>query len=185
MKYTMSKPCKHCPFRTDIKGYLTQERCVEIAHSVLRGETFPCHKTTQAIENVEGESDMEATEDSQECAGAAIFAAHNGCSSQMSRIAERLCLPVAKLNMRAKVCKTVTEMVKVHCGDDFEEGEVCEVVNRNCLAPAGYAIGNGIAHGTEFVTTTCDECGCYVCDECSTVTNKKRICDNCKEGGEE
>jgi hypothetical protein len=183
MKHTMSTPCKHCPFRKNIAGYLRKERVVEIAHSVLRGETFPCHKITEEVENEDG-NDMEATEDSQECAGAAIFAHHNGMSSQMSRISERLRMPVAKLNLRSKVCKTVTEMVKVHCGEDFEEGETCEVVNDGCLAPAGYMVGNGVAHGTEFVTTTCDECGQYVCDNCSKTVDGKRICDHCEENEE-
>lgn len=178
MKYTMASPCPHCPFRSNIKGYLTKERVVEIAQSVLAGSSFPCHKTTKEIEDDEGESDMVATKDSQECAGAAIFAAKHGASSQMSRIAERLGMKVSKLNMRAKVCNTVREMVEVHCGK--EEGETCEVVGDDCLAPAGYAIGGAVSEGTEYITTTCYACGCYVCENCSKIIKKKRICENCQ-----
>lgn len=179
MNHTMANPCKHCPFRTNIKGYLRKERVVEIAHSVLSGHLFPCHKTTEAIEDDDGNEDMAATENSQECAGAAIFAAKHGASSQMSRIAERLGLPVAKLNMRAKVCSSLSEMVRIHCGE--EEGETCSVVNGDCLAPAGYAFGGGAVDGTDYVTTTCSVCGEYVCENCSKMIKRKRVCDNCIE----
>ena len=182
MKYTMRTPCKHCPFRSNIKGYLTKERVVEIAQSVINGQTFPCHKTTEEIEDDYGESDMVATNDSQSCAGAEIFAHHHGTSSQMSRIAERLHLPVAKLNLRAKVCKSLREMIEVHDGE--QEGETCEIVNENCLAPAGYSMGGGAIEGDEFVTTTCHECGRYVCEACSKMVKRKRVCDECREAGE-
>lgn len=114
MKYDMSTPCVHCPFRSDIRGYLCPERAEEIAESVLSGGFFPCHKTTVSVEDDEGESDLVAGDDSQECAGAAIFAAKHGCSSQMSRIAERLGFQVAKLDMSAPVCDTVEQMVDIH-----------------------------------------------------------------------
>lgn len=183
MKYSMATPCKHCPFRTNIEGYLTKERVIEIAHSVLQGQTFPCHKTTQAVEEDDGGCDMQATDDSQECAGAAIFAAKHETSSQMSRIAGRLGMKVAKLNMRAKVCKSLDQMIEVHCGK--QEGEPCEIVDDGCLAPAGYDFGGTICDGGETVTTTCDECGRYVCDNCSEVTGKgkkkRRACNGCRE----
>lgn len=187
MKHGMSDPCEHCPFRTDIHGYLHKERCVEIAESVLRGEAFPCHKTTKTIVDDEGE-DRVADANSQECAGAAIFADHNGCSSQLARIAERLHMKVAKLNKKAPVVKTLREMIEVHCGE--EAGETCAVVNEECLAPAGTMYGNAAVEGTEYVTTTCHVCGEYVCENCSKKVPwpqnkpraaKKRVCDNCRE----
>ncbi len=181
MKHTMATPCKHCPFRSNISGYLTKERVVEIATSVLKGESFPCHKTTESIEYDDGEDDMVATADSAQCAGAEIFAAKNGKSSQMSRIAERLGMKVSKLNMRAKVCKSLEQMVEVHCGKEETEGETCEVCDSGCLAPAGYDHGGAIIHGMEFIDTTCDECGCFVCDGCSETIKNKRICNNCQE----
>lgn len=179
MKYEMKTPCKHCPFRSNIRGYLTKERVIEIAHSVLSGQSFPCHKTTEAIESDDGIEDMEATPDSQECAGASIFAQRHKTSSQMSRIAERLGMKVAKLNSRAKVCRSVDEMVEVHCGP--QDGECCEISGQGCDAPAGYDLGGVVCDGGETVTTTCDECGCYVCESCSAVANGKRICENCGE----
>jgi len=179
MKHTMRTPCAHCPFRSNIRGYLTKERVVEIAHSVIQGQSFPCHKTTEAIENEDGSEDLEATADSVQCAGAEIFAAKHGCSSQMSRISERLGMKVAKLNMRAKVCKTLTQMVEVHCGPQ-EEGEPCHVCGPDCEAPAGYQMGNGVVEGTEVVDTTCDSCSEFVCGACSQIVKGKRICDDCQ-----
>lgn len=123
---------------------------------------------------------MAATNESEECAGAAIFAAKHETSSQMSRIAERLGMKVAKLNMRAKVCASLTEMIEVHCGEQ-EIGETCEVCDADCLAPAGYGFGGAAVEGTDFIDTICSECGCYVCDACSKIVKKKRICNNCLE----
>jgi hypothetical protein len=87
--------------------------------------------------------------------------------------------------MEAPVVSTLREMIAVHCGE--EEGETCAVVNENCLAPAGYAVGNGAMEGTEYVTTTCIVCGENVCEECSKLVKVKRkrkpqrVCDNCRE----
>ena len=62
-----AKPCKHCPFRKDVKPFLEPERGAEIAVGAYnKYNYFPCHKTTEADE----ESDaMHVTEKSKECAG--------------------------------------------------------------------------------------------------------------------
>jgi hypothetical protein len=181
MKHTMATPCEYCPFRKNITGYLRKDRVVEIVHSVLRGASFPCHKTTQQVDDEDGICDMEATEYSAQCAGAEIFAAKHGTSSQMSRISERLGVKVSKLNMRAKVCGSLSEMIEVHCGKEEIQGEPCEIVDDGCLAPAGYNLGGIVVEGSEFVDTTCDECGRFVCDACSLVNTEKRVCNYCKD----
>lgn len=188
MKHDMAEPCTHCPFRTDIHGYLTRARVGEIVASVMQGQSFPCHNTTKTIVDDDGE-DRVADSNSQECAGASIFLAHNGRSTQMSRIAERLGMKVSTLNMEAPVVKSMTEMLKVHCGTSRRRrrGEHCAVVNDDCTAPAGYATGGGMVEGTEYVTTTCVVCGEHVCEECSKLVlrpkkrAKQRVCDNCRE----
>lgn len=180
MKHTMASPCPHCPFRTDIRGYLRRERVQEICESLmLHQQSFPCHKTTEEIEDDDG-CDMEATEASQQCAGAEIFLAHQGASTQMGRIAARLGMAVAKLDMKAPVVRSMREMLAVHCGEE-EEGEHCSVCNDDCEAPAGYAAGGGVIEGLEYAEFTCDECGDPVCGACSTVTGKTRVCDICME----
>lgn len=113
----MSAPCQHCPFRKDITGYLTAGRVREIVKSVLSQQSFPCHKTTEFedAEDEDGSYDRRVnTEDEEQCAGAEIFAAKHGTSSQMSRIAGRLGMQMAKLDMTAPVCGSLKEMLAVH-----------------------------------------------------------------------
>lgn len=114
MKYSMTTPCPQCPFRNDIDGYLTQERVEEIAASVLNQQSFPCHKTTVEVEDDYGECDLEADDDSEQCAGAEIFAMKHGTCSQMRRICGRLGMPVAELDEDAPVCEDLDEMLAVH-----------------------------------------------------------------------
>jgi len=64
----MKKPCKHCPFRHDVKPFLTNERAEELSYATHNPyNTFPCHKTTEESENSEGEMMCVAT--TKECAG--------------------------------------------------------------------------------------------------------------------
>jgi hypothetical protein len=66
----MKEPCLHCPYRKNIKPYLTPERGDELAYAVHNPyNTFPCHKTTVSVEDDEGECDRIATENSKMCAG--------------------------------------------------------------------------------------------------------------------
>jgi hypothetical protein len=66
----MKKPCAHCPFRHDVKPFLTNERAEELAyHATNPYNSFPCHKTTEESEDDEGYGEMLVTERSKECAG--------------------------------------------------------------------------------------------------------------------
>jgi hypothetical protein len=181
MKYTIATPCDNCPFRKDIAGYLRSERVREICESLFRGQSFPCHKTTEVWEDEDGESNFEATDDSQQCAGAEIFLAHQGQSTQMSRIAERMGMKVAKLNMKAPVCKSVSEMLRVHGDEEDDDRESCSVCDEDCEAPAGYAVGDGVLPGEGNADYTCYHCGEPVCGACSKIIKRKRTCNNCAE----
>jgi hypothetical protein len=100
MKFNLKKPCKDCPFRSDINIYLTLPRVLEICRSLVNGGTFPCHKTTESREDGE----LEATEKSEHCAGALIFLEKQNMPNQMMRIAERLRLyDRTKLDMDAPI----------------------------------------------------------------------------------
>lgn len=62
----MKKPCGHCPYRRDIKPFLTQSRQDQLAyHATNPYNTFPCHKT------IEHDDDGEQCYSPQqkECAG--------------------------------------------------------------------------------------------------------------------
>jgi len=44
----VKKPCKHCPFRNDIRPYLHPDRAADIAYASENPYSdFPCHKTTE------------------------------------------------------------------------------------------------------------------------------------------
>lgn len=67
----MKQPCKHCPYRKNVKPYLHPKRGEELAYLAQNPYTsFSCHKTTVNDEEFGGEGDkMVVTEKSKECAG--------------------------------------------------------------------------------------------------------------------
>ena len=71
MENHMKKPCKHCPYRKDVKPFLTPERGEELAyHAQNPYNSFTCHKTTVSDEEFGGEGEeMVATQHSKQCAG--------------------------------------------------------------------------------------------------------------------
>lgn len=113
MRNDLARPCKECPFRTDLPngGYLTRERVLEISASLLIGQSFPCHKTVDYdADNGQGC----VTSQSQQCAGAEIFLAHQGQSTQWSRIAGRLGFKVSTLDMDAPVARSEAGFLEAH-----------------------------------------------------------------------
>lgn len=74
----MKKPCKHCPFRNDIRPYLHPDRAAEIAFAAENPyQTFHCHQTTVEDEDSE-DCEMLVTENSKECAGFLTLRAQTG-----------------------------------------------------------------------------------------------------------
>jgi hypothetical protein len=72
------KPCKHCPFRNDVKPFLHPDRAAEIAYAAENPySSFPCHKTTEHDEDSE-DGEMLVTENSKECAGFLTLRAQTG-----------------------------------------------------------------------------------------------------------
>lgn len=95
MQYTMTAPCKECPFL--IENGFTYDRLAEFAS----GE-FPCHKACDIDEET---SEFKARNDkTPHCAGALIFNEKRERPHQMMRICERLGLyDHTKLDMDAEV----------------------------------------------------------------------------------
>jgi len=111
MDYNLKKPCANCPFRSDIKPFIKPERAEEICDSLLRGQDFPCHKTTGS--NDDGETTVES--DSQMCAGAMIMLEKMEAPTQMMRISERFGkYDHTKLDMEAPVYYDTDEMIDRH-----------------------------------------------------------------------
>ena len=109
MQFKLTKPCKHCPFRNDIAAFLTTGRAIEIAASLEKDATFPCHKTT--MHDDDGEYvQQEGVE--QHCAGALIILEKMNNQTQLMRIAERLLMyDRNRLDMNAPVFDTFDEFI--------------------------------------------------------------------------
>lgn len=106
--YALTRPCALCPFRTDVKPYLTPRRVREIEVGLARGE-FPCHETTGAKD---GEVESVPESAHAHCAGALILLEKLERPSQMMRISERLGLyDRTRLDMDAPVFDSFEEMI--------------------------------------------------------------------------
>jgi hypothetical protein len=59
-------PCKHCPFRKDVKPFLHPERAEEFVYAAHNPfNTFTCHKTLDHDED----GNHVVSQESKECAG--------------------------------------------------------------------------------------------------------------------
>ncbi len=173
--FKLRRPCKNCPFRTDVPGYLRRGRAVQIARDVAEGAPFYCHETT--VLDDEGD-EMEVGPDSQVCAGSLIALERDGVGSGLTRVAERLgALDVSRLDMSAPVARSLAEFVNHHGDGEPTEPEPCCVSDHGCLAPAGYLVGgHAVPAEPEGETHDCPACGQPVCDACS---NDAGECDGC------
>lgn len=105
MKYDLASPCKECPFRNDIRPYISTERVIEI----IEAGPFSCHKTTTC----RGVSNDDP--DAQHCAGALILLEKMEKPHQLMRIAERFGVyDRHKLNMDSPVYDSFTEVISAH-----------------------------------------------------------------------
>jgi len=74
----IKRPCKHCPFRNDVRPYLHPDRAADIAYAALNPySSFPCHKTTESDEDGDSGERL-VTENSKECAGFLTLRAQAG-----------------------------------------------------------------------------------------------------------
>lgn len=93
------RPCAKCPFRTDVKPYLTRARIRDIRYGVItRQGDFYCHQTTAERDGDDGEGETVVTEKSKRCAGMTILCEKIGKPTQMMRIDERLGFYDPRLN---------------------------------------------------------------------------------------
>lgn len=112
MKFSLTKPCKDCPFRTDNGFILRNDRVEEICEALeVFQQTFSCHKTTQH------DDDGECIRQDGEihCAGALIMLEHMDRPNQMMRIAERCGMyDRTKLDMDSPVFSNTDEMMDAY-----------------------------------------------------------------------
>lgn len=117
MNFTLTAPCKDCPFRNDrpdLKGWLGDNRAIEIDKSLGNDSSFTCHKTLSYDD--EEECKIE-TKDSIFCGGALIYLNHQ------NRLYDNALIRVAamwaifnpdRLNMAAPVFKSRDEFINHH-----------------------------------------------------------------------
>lgn len=111
MKFDLCRPCPNCPFRSDIPGYLTRARAMEIAMALLSDASFSCHKTN-TFDDETGEA-CEAN--ASHCAGALIFLEHQDRPNQMMRWMERIDMyDRRKLDMDSPVFDCAGDFIKHH-----------------------------------------------------------------------
>lgn len=187
VRYDLRRPCVHCPFRSDVPGYLRRARAEEIATSIAGGAEFPCHETT--VEDPEDESNNMPTARSQFCAGALIVMEHLHAPNQIVRIAERTnVFDPDRLDMRAPVFDNFIAFVEHHGVGTRLEGEdeddaCCSVANYGCESPAGYMVeGIAIPSSDGGELHECPQCGEPVCESCS---NDNDVCGNCEPEDDE
>lgn len=113
MNYNLKKPCANCPFRSDIKPFITGARAKEICNSLVeQQQTFPCHKTVKYDDD---EGNGRVVPKSEHCAGAMIMLERMQRPNQMMRIAERLGIyDYRKLDMESPVYQNAAEMIAAH-----------------------------------------------------------------------
>lgn len=116
MRFSLIRPCLHCPFRYDHRGYLRPDRAQEIADALLlHDQTFACHETTVSTEVEDGEEDMLVVQETEHCAGAMVFLLKQDRANQLMRIVERLGLwDAGKMDMNSPVFDTTSAMVEHH-----------------------------------------------------------------------
>lgn len=101
----LRRPCKHCPFRSDVPRYLAPERYREIAASLVdRAESFTCHETND-FDDASGEAIVGPA--SRACAGAMIWLQHQGRPNQLMQVMGRLgAFDPSRLDLSAPVHNT-------------------------------------------------------------------------------
>lgn len=121
MHFTMTTPCPKCPFRSDVRPYLTRGRAQEIASGLLSQMTFSCHVTTEH----DDDGDYVPTDDEQHCAGALIVLEHMNKPNQMMRWMERIGVyDRRKLAMDAPVFATLRAFVAAQTVRSREKRDV-------------------------------------------------------------
>lgn len=195
--FTLTEPCKKCPFRTDSDAYLRPERYAEIATSLNEGSDFTCHQTVDYGEDDDGMSTESVGARGRMCAGAMATLENQGTPTQNMRIAERMGLYDATKLEDAPVYDSLAEWVKAKGGvptvtdsdGTVVELEHCGVVSANCEDPAGFATGGGATANPALptcnpLTDECEACGSVMCGGCRS-ENDPTFCVFCVEDEDE
>lgn len=114
--FRMKTPCKDCPFRKDVRPYISVERVREIFAAIIeRDNHFSCHKTVDYSQEDESGETVPKTGHSSVCAGAAILQDKCGRPSVMVRMGYALrSIPRDHFDMAAPVYDSPEEMLAAY-----------------------------------------------------------------------
>jgi len=83
----LRRPCKGCPFRSDVPRYLNPKRYQQIASELVEhGGSFLCHGTVA----FDGTADCANTSEARACAGAMIWRQAQDRPNLLMQVMERL-----------------------------------------------------------------------------------------------
>ena len=106
--FSLKSPCGQCPFRTDRPFHLRTSRVVEICDSLMMGQSFPCHKTTE----FDDDGACIPHDGERHCAGATIMLESMNKPNQIMRVAERIGLyDRRKMKLNAPVFTSARAMI--------------------------------------------------------------------------
>lgn len=125
MDFTLRKPCKHCPFRSDREqnhGWLGKERATEISES-LHEYAFPCHKTTNRSEDDEFDEVSTTPKYAEQlCYGAAVLMKKEGIfeNNRLIKLAKsfNMIAPDKSYEENLPIFDSIEEFVKTHTKKD-------------------------------------------------------------------
>lgn len=80
--FVLAKPCKSCPFRSDVRPFLHIARVL----GIIKAPAFACHNTVEYGE----EGDANVVERSKQCAGRAIMLMRDGVPDTFMQASMRL-----------------------------------------------------------------------------------------------
>lgn len=97
--FSMTRPCRSCPFLRTLPIELGRARRDEIAASIRRGEAFTCHRTIDYSDTDDDGTGNVNTDRARACAGA-IGTLENGGEreQQLRQVARRLGFPVVEVD---------------------------------------------------------------------------------------
>lgn len=111
----LRKPCRDCPFVIAVNFPLGMDRRNEIANSLERGETFPCHKTVTYDDE---DGSVIYNQGESRCFGAASVLHKGGHSPmQMEQIAYRLGMGELPEDEQLQIETTYDSLEAFVCGD--------------------------------------------------------------------
>lgn len=179
--YTLKSPCKDCPFRSDVKPYLSPARALEIMNESYEDSNFYCHKTVDySCDDGEGK----IADKSRVCAGYLVTMEREGRANQPTRIAERLGLyDRTQLDMNAPTYESMNDWVRSYsptAEGDHSDLEHCNVASGQCIDPAGFVRGGAVFDNPH--PPTCSQ-ACTVCDSmvCAGCTDHLESVQNGEE----